>query len=124
MVGGHDKHYAGWILAGDKRGSETDACRRVSAAWFANNPILGERWDLPGGLRAMIASRYNPRPFGGHLSLDTIVGLLQQRSITAQGQELLGLPLPAPRPKACTAAAGHYQCVKHFLALHAQSCIG
>ena len=43
--------------------------------------------------------------------LDAVVGHLQQRTVAADGEELLGAALAAPRPEARPAAAGHDDCV-------------
>ncbi len=107
VVGGHHHHDGRRVLPGDQGSAEADARGGVAAARLADDAVGGQRRELLAGLVAVHAGGDDPGALGRHLGLNAVMGLLDERTVAGERQKLLGAFLPAARPEARAAAAGH-----------------
>ena len=98
VVGRHDHHHGVGILASDEGGAQANARSGIAAARFADDLSGRQFRQLLARLLAVGLTGNDPGSAGGE-GLDAVAGLLQQRTVAGQGEELLGPSPSAARQK-------------------------
>ncbi len=91
VIGRHHRHHRVGIGLPQQRRRQPDARRGVPATRLADDAAGRDLRELPRGLLDVRGAGDDPGAFRRHQRLNALDGLLQQRLLAGQGEELLRL---------------------------------